>query len=35
MGLVDARNTHALPGRIPLRVGIHDAAGEVIEVLRG
>jgi F420-non-reducing hydrogenase large subunit len=27
--------THALPGKIPLEVSIHDAAGEVVEVLRG
>ncbi len=27
--------THSLPGKIPLEVSIHDAGGEVIEVVRG
>jgi len=27
--------THSLPGKIPLEISIHDAGGEVIEVVRG
>jgi len=27
--------THSLPGKIPLQVTIHDARGEVIDVVRG
>jgi len=26
--------THSLPGQMPLEVNIHDADGEVVEVLR-
>jgi F420-non-reducing hydrogenase large subunit len=26
--------THSLPGQMPLQVTIHDAAGEVVDVLK-